>query len=375
MNSDVNTIAEKSNYIPAVDGLRGIAILMVLAVHSSQFIGNDHAGSFRYLYMENIVNSGARGVQLFFMVSAFTLFSSSYKRFKVDTFPKTSFYLRRAFRILPFWWLMLFIIGIERQLSLRDMLPSLLFYFGFIRYDSAYNIIPQGWSLFVEECFYILLPIIFKYISSLKRSIIFTIMCSLVYLFWTHYAKLLGVPSTNDFIFLFPLTNWYCFAIGIFIFHVNINYNSYFQNIKRWKIHLLDALVLMTMATLIFRNWIVASFSLMLFFIVALDNRTFICKIVCNRLLIRFGGCCYSIYLFHLQLLNFISPFINNAFRYFGLDSAFVELKFLIIFVVTASLSLGLGTISFRLIEKPCVELGKRVISAINSNKSINHDS
>ena len=50
------------------------------------------------------LQAGARGVQLFFMLSAFTLFASSKVRFARDRFPALNFYVRRAFRILPLWW-------------------------------------------------------------------------------------------------------------------------------------------------------------------------------------------------------------------------------------------------------------------------------
>lgn len=368
MDTDISkhSIADKDNYFPAIDGLRGIAILMVLVVHASQFVGNDHVGSFTSSYLEKLVNSGARGVQLFFMVSAFTLFSSSYKRFKVDVFPKLYFYIRRAFRILPFWWLMICVIGLSRNIEFNKLIPSFFFYFGFIRYDSTYDINPQGWSLFVEECFYILLPLIFTYISNIKRSIIFTIICLFICYLWISFAPALKVPTANSFVFLFPLTHWYCFAIGILIFHIKDDLLNILNRINGLKVILLDVLALISLATLVHKNLIIASFSLMILFIVALDKRTFIGKLCLNNILIRFGGCCYSIYLFHVLLFGFISPYVNSLLKYMGLYNSSVDIKLLIFFPIAALLSLGLGTISFRFIEKPCVVLGKKLISIID---------
>ncbi len=60
------SIAEEEGYFPYIDGLRGIAILMVVLVHTSQYVGNTHTGSFSNSYLESLVNAGARGVQLFF---------------------------------------------------------------------------------------------------------------------------------------------------------------------------------------------------------------------------------------------------------------------------------------------------------------------
>lgn len=122
------SIAESKNY-PFIDGLRGIVVLMVVAVHTGLNVGMFNNGTI-HPYLADLIGSGALGVQLFFMVSVFTLFSSSFHRFKVDRFPEISFYIRRAFRILPFWWLMVFVFGYAMRE--KQILPSLLFYFIFI---------------------------------------------------------------------------------------------------------------------------------------------------------------------------------------------------------------------------------------------------
>lgn len=40
------SIASKESYFFVIDGLREIAILMILIVHTSQAVGNEHIGSF-----------------------------------------------------------------------------------------------------------------------------------------------------------------------------------------------------------------------------------------------------------------------------------------------------------------------------------------
>lgn len=94
------SIADKADHRSYIDGWRGIAILLVIMVHTSQYCGNNGHGLFLLPFSERFFNSGARGVQLFFILSAFTLFNSSYRRFKIDASPRRDFYLRRAFRIL-----------------------------------------------------------------------------------------------------------------------------------------------------------------------------------------------------------------------------------------------------------------------------------
>jgi len=152
----MQSIAERKYYYPYIDGLRGIAVLMVLIVHTSQYVGNVHSGSFRFSFVEGFINSGARGVQLFFILSAFTLFNSSWVRYKVEKYAKLNFYIRRIFRILPFWIFvvicMAFIIGANHDIN--RIVTNISFAFGFVRFRPHVELVTGGWTLFVEESFF-----------------------------------------------------------------------------------------------------------------------------------------------------------------------------------------------------------------------------
>src|ERR1700740_281017 len=82
-----------SNRIPALDGWRGLAILLVTVQHVAI------ATRFRYQIWANL---GALGVDIFFVVSGYII--TLYLIREIDgtsTIDIGSFYLRRAFRILP----------------------------------------------------------------------------------------------------------------------------------------------------------------------------------------------------------------------------------------------------------------------------------
>ncbi len=102
---DPQAIADPALHVPAIDGLRGIAVLMVLAVHTSQRVSNVGLEAFHFSLIGEFVNAGARGVELFFLLSAFTLFRSSKAKYSEECNPRRNFYIRRAFRILPLWWM------------------------------------------------------------------------------------------------------------------------------------------------------------------------------------------------------------------------------------------------------------------------------
>ncbi len=78
-----------------IDALRGYAILLVIAVHTSQVaVDLGHIS-------RTLLDQGARGVQLFFVTSALTLMMSRASRNE----GVWQFYARRFFRIALMFWL------------------------------------------------------------------------------------------------------------------------------------------------------------------------------------------------------------------------------------------------------------------------------
>jgi len=94
MSSDKSEIIiEHYNYL---DGLRGVAALLVLSVHLLQIINLFNGKSFSF---------GAYGVQLFYILSALTLFLSSSQRFTSESKASLKFFIRRFFRIAPLFYI------------------------------------------------------------------------------------------------------------------------------------------------------------------------------------------------------------------------------------------------------------------------------
>lgn len=87
---------EKYNWINA---LRGYAILLVILIHSSQaFKVSD--------FSKIICDKGDLGVQLFFILSSFTLFNSySRRKFQDGLDVNRNFFIRRFFRIAPYYYI------------------------------------------------------------------------------------------------------------------------------------------------------------------------------------------------------------------------------------------------------------------------------
>jgi len=143
----------------ALDGLRGVSILLVLAAH---------------VYTPGWIELGGRfGVTIFFVLSGFLitrlLLREERGSGRVDL---TAFFIRRAFRLFPVYYVVLgfyilVLLGLRLQpdaaQSFRAALPWYLFYLQEIPYFDPHWPYPrmpfyQSWSLGIEEKFYLLWP-------------------------------------------------------------------------------------------------------------------------------------------------------------------------------------------------------------------------
>ena len=105
-------VKEGSQRIPELDGLRGIAILLVLLDH---YIGTYYNTGFSPFWQRffRAFSGGQVGVDLFFILSGF-LIGGILLGSRNSTNYFHTFYLRRIHRILPVYyaWILLYFIGL-----------------------------------------------------------------------------------------------------------------------------------------------------------------------------------------------------------------------------------------------------------------------
>jgi peptidoglycan/LPS O-acetylase OafA/YrhL len=143
-----------SSRLHGLDTLRALAIVLVMIFHLQSFL--PHA-------LEPIANIGWTGVDLFFVLSGFLIGSQLLKPYAHgEALHLTDFYLRRAYRILPTYLVVLllyFSVPIWREhTGLAPAWKFLTFTANlFMNYptDLAFS---HAWSLCVEEHFYLILP-------------------------------------------------------------------------------------------------------------------------------------------------------------------------------------------------------------------------
>jgi len=159
-------------HIPALDGLRAIAVLMVLVTH----FWNDPA---EYPLLNRLAAAGWAGVDLFFVLSGF-LITSILLASKERPHYYRNFYARRTLRIFPLYYLVLVVVLIG--LPYISTLPAQLMadrwlYFAYL---SNVALAIGGWQLFmmditwslaIEEQFYLVWPSV-VYVLTRSRLVI-----------------------------------------------------------------------------------------------------------------------------------------------------------------------------------------------------------
>ena len=104
---------QKLLYRPEIDGLRAIAVISVILYHFNIKINET-----------TLLNAGYLGVDIFFVISGYLIGLIILKEIKSSgKFSFSSFYLRRARRILP---ALLFIIFISLPFAWNFLLPTQL---------------------------------------------------------------------------------------------------------------------------------------------------------------------------------------------------------------------------------------------------------
>ncbi len=166
-----------------VDSLRGLAILGVMMVHVT-LVCRDFHGRLRGAAMQ-----GRFGVQLFFIVSAFTLFWSLRSRRSQDRRPMLAFYARRLFRIAPLFYVAIAFYMVwpnfTRAVSAPDgvrwphVVSTLLFVHGW--YPTTINtVVPGGWSIGAEVMFYLCIPVLFARVRTLNGALWLSVVAAVL---------------------------------------------------------------------------------------------------------------------------------------------------------------------------------------------------
>ncbi len=153
-------------YMPGLDVMRGLAILLVLLYHGYA----DHhmifvaIGTPVALHIAHWLSLCTMGVPLFFVLSGFLISGILIdSRAQPDYF--RSFYLRRVLRIVPAYLAMLGVLMVTHSITGRYLIVCLLYFCNMTTLFGVHSQYGPLWSLSVEEQFYLFWPFVVSKLS------------------------------------------------------------------------------------------------------------------------------------------------------------------------------------------------------------------
>jgi peptidoglycan/LPS O-acetylase OafA/YrhL len=161
------------NRYPELHGLRVIAIISVVQFHVSWVFAGEQG-----IKLDNAFVGGSMtiffGMDLFFMLSGFLIGSILLRSLEVEGSQQLRrFYLRRAFRTFPSYYVVLIYLVLTTALTAaqRRHLPYEFIYgTNFMPLGREDIVMFWGWSLALEEQFYLTVPVLFFVLHALRRD-------------------------------------------------------------------------------------------------------------------------------------------------------------------------------------------------------------
>lgn len=169
-------------HLPVLDGVRGLAILMVLVLH---FVGNMIPTNWIEHAIVGVTNYGSYGVDLFFILSGFLITGILFDA-RNEPHYFCNFYMRRVLRIFPLYYgvlALVFIVAPLIPLFQGKTLDYLIdrqawaWLYGVnvyiaIQGEWAFSYLEHLWSLCVEEHFYFFWPLVVLLLARWPRTLI-----------------------------------------------------------------------------------------------------------------------------------------------------------------------------------------------------------
>lgn len=181
--------------IKALDGWRGIAILLVIADHMQ-------CGFFRGAHPYGFI--GQHGVTLFFVLSGFLITSKLLSELQANGRISLARFCRRRFwRLMPAAWAYMLVVGFvfahtEFAPPLHEWLAAVFFYRNYVHPTQL--LLQHFWSLSIEEQFYLAWPALLL-IARPRRSLVIAsvLVIGIEVWRWWNWNALMADPLKSHF--------------------------------------------------------------------------------------------------------------------------------------------------------------------------------
>ncbi|HWA16199.1 MAG TPA: acyltransferase [Gemmatimonadales bacterium] len=330
-------------YFPALDGLRALSIALVVLWHATeeQYYGWLH---------------GFHGVTIFFVLSGFlitTLLLREEDRHGAVSF--RGFYLRRVFRILPLYYLVLAVYCVlillarlqpDRLEAFQRALPFYTFYLSefphYLRFRAPFDL---SWSLGIEEKFYLVWPALAFGLLTVIRSRL-RVAAGLLLL------TVLLPSSWGATVFLRPYGLILLGCVVALVMHAPDGFNA-LRGLGRFQLPLLFGLLLSCVLVDEPKRWeiVVALMSALLLISTLVAPEGMIARFFSTAPLVKVGTISYGIYLIHQLCLNAVERVIPGTSLLGGTLLA----------IVGGAVSVGGALLLSRFVEQPLIRIGRRL--------------
>jgi peptidoglycan/LPS O-acetylase OafA/YrhL len=347
-----------SGYMPQLDALRAIAVILVIISH---WFAGEH-------FLNRYSANGILGVTLFFVLSGFLitgiLLKSKTTVDKGGSIKKafTTFYIRRSLRIFPVYYLLLVILFVINSSGIRESFWWHFFYgsnFFFWLKGEFGGHLSHFWSLAVEEQFYLVWPAVILFVK--RKYIPHVLFLGIVTAILFRYF--VTTPQNELGRILMPGSlDSFCVG-GLLVYGKQSGAYIYKTYIKSRNLFLIGSLLLLiAVHTTYFKTLSIQVNTALFYFLISVSFGIIIDRVsdivytpivgwvLNNRALRYIGKISYGVYLFH----NFIPYFYDIKVP--GLPAS---LSMYTIQGLRFLLLVGIASLSWFLFEKPVLQLKK----------------
>ncbi len=352
-----------SRPIPSLDGLRAFSVLLVILSH----IGVAD------------VAPGGFGVTVFFFLSGFlitTLMRSEYEA--TGSVNLRHFWLRRALRILPPFYLVLVVCTVASwlvdppgTLSPAAVVAQVLHYTNYWIVWNGYSGQAPGtgvyWSLAVEEHFYLLFPWLYVALRRLRLSgwnqaLLLWGICGVVLVWRCVLVGSFDVPEDRTYLATDTRVDAILFGCALAVWRNPVVDANYYPA-RLLKFALLPAAIAILLGTLVYRDpgfretfrYSLQGIALTVVFVACIRfHDEFPFRLLNLRPVVFIGVLSYSLYLVHYPLIFAVERLLPD---WPGIAQA----------CLAGALSFGTSWTIYRFVEKPCGRLRKKLSGTSNS--------
>jgi len=369
-----NTKTPQTARIGNLDSLRGLAILGVVAVHTSGIFTTP-----LIFWDVNLTKlfiwSGRYGVELFFVLSGLTLTLSLKRRLTKEPNSMRAYFLRRFFRLSPMYYLILAVTAclgynnvlepgtINAPADIKNYLLHLTYLHGLFP-EYVRSILGPAWSLTPVVLFYLFLPLILLVFNRpIYRFAFFVFTIFLANTFSKYWAIFLEPTQTNKiWSDISSIKLFFLFSAGIVLADVFIWRNA--QAFKSTK--LLDHIANFVFIGSVFGFYwlyyydknVLWTWMMIVGLVLAVClGSTWFQRILNIQKLQHLGLVSYSVYLLHFPMIDYLMPLVNAQYLTFSSG-----VRYLVFFGFILGANWLLASLTHRFVELPGSALGEYLI-------------